>query len=334
MSETRCQNNECTVAQTGVCLLDNQPEECPYWVSGHETTLDGDTSPTHGDPVLESPEDSPRFPPSSALGMDDVRALIGKEYCHLIGLLGEPDSGKTACLVSLYLLLARNGLNGFTFADSRSLKALDELSRGARSWPGARPEQMTAHTERGDGRSAGFLHFKLMRRSDRARLHLLIPDLPGEWTTSLIDKNQTDRLSFLRAADAIWVMIDGRLLTDKARRLGTLHRTSILIDRLATFLSPDIPTMHLVVTRLDLANPGEETLQQLRDHAAQHNIDLSVSHIASFSGAGGTAAGTGIADLISQTVAAPVADDDFWPDAPEAASGSRGAPRVSTGGIF
>ena len=215
------------------------------------------------------------------------------------------------------------GLNGFTFADSKSLMTLDELSRGARRWIGAMPEQMTAHTERVEGRSAGFLHFKLMRKSDRARLNLLIPDLPGEWSTSLIEENRTDRLRFLRAADAVWVMVDGRTLTDKAQRHGAVHRTSLLIDRLVELLSPDIPTMRLVVTRLDSGKPSEAILQKIRDHAVRRDIDLSVSYIASFSETEETAAGKGITGLIAQTVAVPFADGDFWPDAPEAAFGSR-----------
>ena len=77
------------------------------------------------------------------------RALMGKEYCRIIGLLGMPGSGKTSCLVSLYLLLAHGNVGDFTFADSKSLTALDELSRGARNWDGGMPEQMTGHTEKG-----------------------------------------------------------------------------------------------------------------------------------------------------------------------------------------
>lgn len=333
MSETRCTDDECTVAQTGICLLNHQPDECPNRVSGHEAVRGGDTSPTHGDPVLKPPEDSPRFPPSATLGMDDVRTLMRKEYCHLIALLGVPDSGKTACLVSLYLLLARNDLNGFTFANSNSLRALDELSRGARSWPGARPEQMTTHTELVDDRLAGFLHFKLLRESDRVRHHLLIPDLPGEWSTSLIKKNQTDRLRFLRAADTVWVMVNGRTLRNKEQHLGAIHQTKLLINRLVALLSPDIPTMRLVVTRLDSGKPNDETLQNIRDHAAQHNIDLSVSHIASFSATEDVIPGTGIADLIDQTIARPIADDDFWPDTSEEDSDSRHTLRVPEGGV-
>ena len=334
MSESGCLNNECTVGQTGICLLNNQPDKCPNRVSGHGAAIGGDASLTHDEPVLVAPEDTPRFPPSDVLGMDEVRALMGKEYCHIIGLLGAPASGKTACLVSLYLLLAHNSVDGFTFADSRSLMALDELSRGARTWCGGMPEQMTVHTELKGGRSAGLLHFKLIRKSDYARLHLLIPDLPGEWSTSLIENNRTDRWSFLRAADAIWVMVDGQALIEKDKRQSAIHRTSLLIDRIAALFSPDIPAVRLIVSHSDLGKPTEEILQDLRKDAAQHDIDLSVSHIASFSETDGIAAGEGIADLIAQTVARPIAAGDFWPDRLEAAYGSRNALRIPAGGTF
>lgn len=334
MNEARCLNSECTVTQTGICLLNHHPDECHNRVSGHEENLTGETDLTHDESVLPTPEDTPRFPTSGTLGIDDVRALMRKEYCRIIGLLGAPGSGKTACLVSLYLLLAHNSIDDFTLADSKSLMALDELSRGARIWQGAMPEQMTAHTERKDGRSAGFLHFKLNRKSDCTRLHLLIPDLPGEWSTDLIDNNRTDRMGFLRATDAIWVMVNGQTLVEKNQRLGTIHRTSILIDRIAEFCSPDVPTVRLVVTHLDLVNPDEESLQKLLEHAAKNGIDLSVSHIASFSETDGIPPGKGISDLIAQTVAGTIPDGCFWPDGLETAYGSRNALRVLTGGNF
>ena len=334
MSDTGCTNTECTVSQTGLCVLNNRPEECPHRASGHEADHVVDGGLTRDDPVLVAPESIPRFPPSAVLGLDDVRALMGKEYCRIIGLLGAPNSGKTSCLVSLYLLLAHSNVGDFTFADSKSLTALDELSRGARSWDGGMPEQMTGHTEKGDGRSPGLLHFKLVRQSDCARLHLFIPDLPGEWSTDLINNNRTDRLRFLRAADAIWVMVDGRTLREKGQRLGAIHRASVLIDRIAALCVPDIPAVRLVVTRLDLGKPLDNTLQELHRHAAQHGIDLSVNNIASFSKTAGIVAGAGIADLIAQTVAGPIAHGVFWPHGLEAAYGSRNALRVPVEVMF
>lgn len=322
MNETGCKNSECTFAQTGICLLNYQPDECPDRIFGSEEDF-------------PAPEDTPRFPPSTTLGMDDVRTIMGKEYCRLIGLLGAPGAGKTACLVSLYLLLAHNRVDDFTFADSKSLTALDELSRGARIWQsGGMPEQMTVHTELRDGRSAGLLHFKLKRKSDCSRLHLFIPDLPGEWSTNLVDNNRTDRLRFLLAADAIWVMVDGRTLTEKVQRQGAIHRANLLIDRIAALFSPDIPTVRLVVTHLDLGKPAEESLQKLHEHAARSDIALSISHIASFSENEEIPAGTGISDLIARSVAKPISNSDFWPDRQEKAYGSRYALRIPMGGNF
>jgi len=331
MSDSACRNSECTVAQTGICLLNNAPDACPHRIPGDVAKV-GFNAIQLDEPVLTAPKDTPRFPPSAALGMDDVRTIMGGSYGRIIGVLGAPDSGKTACLVSLYLLLAHDRVEGFTFADSKSLTTFDELSRGARRWHGAVPEQMTAHTELGDDRSAGFLHLKLLRQSDSARLNLFIPDLPGEWSTSLIDNNRVDRLGFLRAAHAIWIMVDGRSLADKLQRRSEIHRASLLIDRVVALCVPTIPTLRLVITRFDQGQPAEATLQELRDYAAQLGVDLAISNIASFSDAVGTPAGTGIADLVTQTLARPRYDGEFWPEGPVAAPGSRSALRVPVGG--
>lgn len=328
MNETGCNNNECTVIQTGLCLLNYEPNKCPHRFSGNEEVISDDTSLTDEESVLPVSTVSTRFPPSAVLGMNDVRTLMGKEYCRIIGLLGAPSAGKTACLVSLYLLLAHNRVDDFIFADSKSLTAIDELSRGARRWHGGMPEQMTLHTELRDSRSAGLLHFKLNRKSDGSRFHLLIPDLPGEWTNDLIDNNRTDRLRFLRAADAIWVMVDGRTLINKVQRLGAIHRANVLINRIAALFSSEIPTVRLVVTHLDLGKPADMSLQKLREQAAQDGIDLSISHIASFSKNQEIPAGAGISNLISQTVAGPISDCDFWPNRLETAYGSRSVLRV------
>ena len=323
MIDSGCQNSECTFDQTGLCALNDPPDECPNRLSVHKVEISGDVDATAVKPVLLPPEDTPRFPSSTVLGIDDVRALMRKEYCHVIGLLGEPDAGKTACLVSLYLLLSNNRLTGFTYADSKSLQALDELSRGSRIWQGSIPEQMTVHTEYKEGRTAGFMHIKLIRKCDGIRLNLFFPDLPGEWTSSLIDSNRVDRLLFLRATDAIWIMVNGQTLLDKSQRLGAVHRTKILIDRIASLFSPDIPAMHLVVSRSDEGNPEEETLQEIKEHGINRNIRLLINPIASFSNSKEIVAGTGITDLIGQTVASPVSYNIFWPEASESGYGIR-----------
>ena len=192
---------------------------------------------------------------------------------------------------------------------------------------------MTAHTERGDNRFPGFVHFKLRRRADGGRVNLIVPDLPGEWTDSLIDRNRTDRLSFLPGADAIWVMVNGQMLTAKEHRLGTIHRTNLIVDRIAELCGAKIPPVRLVVSRADLGEPDEGSLRELQDNADRRGMALPVSAISSFSTSQTVEPGTGIAELVADTVEAGSPDVEFWPEAPGGMPGARNALRIGAGAL-
>jgi Double-GTPase 2 len=303
------------VVQTGICLLNNDATTCPERLAG---PLKDDSARLSEKPVpaLASPVPNPRLPSSLTLSPDVVRSLTGATYWHMIGILGAPDSGKTAALVSLYLLIAHSTLEGFEYRNSLSIRAFEQISRGARRWnEGQPPEQMTIHTDLPDERTAGFLHLRLHDISTGTPIDLLLPDLPGEWSTSLVDSNRVDRLGFLKSADAIWLVVDGQQLSEPETRQLALHRTKVMMQRLATFLRPDIPPVLLVVSRRDFGMPSVSILQSLEEEAARHGIEMAVIHIASFSDRGQVPAGTGIAELVSKSVArrAP-GNPAFWPD--------------------
>jgi len=131
-----CKVEGCTVDDTGKCAMEKDPATCENRVvagaaaSGSAdplaTTLKVGASEEEqgqdiGGPVLESTERGPAFPPSTTLGLDVVNGLMRSRYVTGIGILGESNSGKTACLVSLYLLVSNGLLQGWTFADSASL---------------------------------------------------------------------------------------------------------------------------------------------------------------------------------------------------------------------
>ena len=331
MSDDGCRNANCTYAETGICLLNKDPEECSYRSAAAGKIVNDDGGEGGDTEKADTTDGKTRFPPSNALGMHDVRTIMRNESCRLVGLLGVPDSGKTACLVSLYLLLSHDRVRDYSFADSRSLVALDELSRGARRWQGGIPEQMTVHTEGGDDRLPGFVHFKLRRRARGARVNLIVPDLPGEWTDSLIERNRTDRLSFLRSADAIWVMVNGRLLADNEQRLGTIHRTNLIVDRIAGLCDPDIPPVRLVVSRADLGEPGAGSLQELQENADRYGLALPVNLISSFSKSPEVTPGTGIAELVADTLETRSPDVEFWPEGSGGLLGARNSLRIATG---
>jgi hypothetical protein len=194
--------------------------------------------------------------------------------------------------------------------------AFEEISRGARRWnEGRPPEQMTNHTEPAAERTAGFLHLRMREISTDTPVDFLLPDLPGEWSTSLVDSNRVDRLGFLKSVDAIWLMLDGQQLIKPQTRQHSLHRTKLIMQRLATFLAPELPAMIIVISRRDLGTPGPEIMKNLEDEATRLGIVMMAVHIASFSDQGQVLAGTGIAELISKSINHPSSTHPvFWPD--------------------
>lgn len=268
-------------------------------------------------PPLSPPARHPQFPSSLSLTPDALREACAGRFFRMVAILGAPDAGKTAILVSLYLLLSRDSLNGFRYADSLSLLAFDEISRGARRWnQGAPPEQMTNHTEPPDHRTAGFLHLRLSNTKSELTHDVLLPDLPGEWSNSFIDSNRTDRLLFLRAADVIWLMVDGRELIELSTRQQVLHRTSLLLQRISEFFGPTVPPVFVVISHKDLGNPPDASIKKLEAEAQRFHVAAKIMQVSSFSDNDDVAPGTGIAELIEATLNSNSAASGMplWPD--------------------
>lgn len=311
MSSSACRQRDCTVAQTGQCLLNNDPRTCPQRIA---TDVSAETPTLAAASALPRPEANPTFPAGLTLSLSDASNLMGARYCRVIGILGVPDAGKTAALVCLYLLLARNKLGGFQFRNSYSLMALEQISRGARRWKQHDPPgELTVHTESKDERAAGFIHLRLNVTAMDEAVDFLLPDLPGEWSDDLIDENRTDRLAFLRAAEAIWIMVDGIELVTLAQRQVTLHRTALLLQRLVPVVTEATP-IYLVISRRDKGEIQQNVYATLLAEAARLRIALKVLQIASFSDDGAVQPGTGIRELIEAVIRLPQPQAGFWPD--------------------
>jgi len=314
-----CKEKDCTVAQTNICLLNNDPNSCPSRFAKEIAT--GVDVVTELDD-LAKPAQNPTFPATLALSLADVSALMAGRYCRLIGILGPPDAGKTALLVCIYLLLASGKLAGFEFRNSASLMALDDISRGARRWKaGDPPGELTQHTEAKGEREAGFLHFRLAEREGGEVFDMLFPDLPGEWSTSLIDLNRSDRLDFLRSADAIWIMLDGLELTERRKRQTALHRAGLLLQRVRALFVDAVPPVRLVISRRDKVELAPQNYQTLVDEAERLGIILSVSQIASFSEDDAVAPGAGIPELLTSILDTIALNVETWPLCDEAGNG-------------
>jgi hypothetical protein len=306
-----CKKEGCTLSDTGICILSKDPATCPERLASLWET----DSNVSGDEVLSTPKEPERFAGSFTLGTSQVEKLMQQRYCHVVGILGPPGAGKTACLVSFYLLLANARLQGFEFRDSKSLMAFEEISRGAKRWNAANyPDQLTVHTEIADERDAGFLHVRLKASALEKSIDFLMSDLPGEWSNSLIDSNRADRLSFLKSADRIWIMINGEEIANDTTRNYTIHRLSILIDRVAALLGEIRPPITLVVTRKDRFESKEVYYEKLKEKANESDFSFKVIEIASFSDGETVAAGDGIDTLITDLISIrEIKATAFWP---------------------
>ncbi|CAN0639462.1 Double-GTPase 2 domain-containing protein [Burkholderia cepacia] len=320
-----CGFDGCTVDETGICALARDPSSCSNRVTSKVASatsadaqgggeLASQPSDRLGAPVLDQPMRASAFPSSRTLGLQDLNGIMGTRYVNVIGILGDPESGKTACLASLYLLVSHAKLEGWSFADSRSLTAFEEIARGARDWnDGTAPEQMTVHTELADDRSPGFLHLRLVRLSDGRRVDLALPDLPGEWTQALVNTARSDRLDFLRSAEAIWVVLDGRTLADLEKRQGLIARVGQLAGRLNTMLDGISPRLMLVVTHRDLHVLNDNVVSRLKSELARRGTKAEIVGVAPFSDdPDNVPAGFGIAELIDLTVGQPSGRPIFW----------------------
>lgn len=314
-----CTYEGCTVDDTGICALERPPSSCSNRadnqpsLEGLSDDADGLTSGL-GAPVLDEPLRGSVLPSSRTLGLSALNALMGNRYVNVVGILGDPESGKTACLASIYLLVSHAKLEGWSFADSKSLSAFEEIARGARDWnDGTAPEQMTVHTELADDHGPGFLHLKLVRTSDGRRIDLALPDVPGEWTQALVSTGRSDRLDFMKSAEAIWVVLDGRSLADIEKRHGVITRVGQLAQRLNTMMGNRAPRLLVVVTHRDLHALDDNVRNRLQAELSRRGASAEIVGVAPFSDhPDDIPPGFGLANLIDRTVIARNQRPIFW----------------------
>ena len=336
MKRGPCRNDTCTFNMTKVCVLGHAPDACPQRPGPDEDAIEktrvegaadgeaeagdaqaGEARIDPGGSVLATPPEPSTLPASRTLGITQANAMMERKPTCMIGLVGLPGAGKTACLVSAYLLLAKGKLDGFSYADSETLRAFEEIARGSRTWViGNPPDQMTAHTILSDDREAGFLHLCLRLERTGGLCDVLLPDLPGEWSKELIDRDEGTRFGFLRSAGVIWLMVDGRRFTDQDKVAYARYRATLLIERLAKLLRGHNPRLIVVPTWRDAeAFPPAEADVLLAAGAAS-GFDTEIVSVASFSWHDGIKPGHGIARLIERSIRASPTSSSFWPVTP------------------
>jgi len=295
-----CTLTECAVAVTGKCLKSHSPvESCPHLAVDQPTdplTMTAEQSDTNATRSVY---------PGHELGLDQAEEIMSARYGHLIGVLGEADTGKTCMLCSLYLLASCGQLAPeHRFAGSVTLRGYESRLRNYREWPGPLlPERITPHTELAHPREPGFLHLALSASPRAPHVYqMLFTDLPGEWTSELIKSTRSaDRLKFLRRADALVLAFRADQLGDQRTRHSQYQSARVLLQRLRDSLVVPLRTpIVIAVTRCDLSDGRlPEASYEIAATAQDLKFsDVATIAIASFSANDKVPSGLGLGDLL------------------------------------
>ena len=327
---TECSYEGCTFDTTGICLLGREPPDCPnIRPESDEPTSEPNESFVVADetndslsvddlastssitaPELQSPVSTrSALPVGRQLKYPDLERIASDRGFQLIGILGPPEAGKTAVLVSLYLLLSSRKLERFEFRNSDSLFALDELARGAREWDdkGDRLQAITDRTNLEDPRRPGFLHLRLYAAKLGRPVDFVFPDLPGEWTNGLISSGDHERLAFLGAAQVLWVFVDGSALIDPVRRQSAADRTKKVLSRIRQFVADAVEKpIKIVITRHDeVGELPQDQLDLIQHEANVRGLSIEFMPVACISDRADMPSGSGIEDLLDASIILP-----------------------------
>lgn len=189
--------------------------------------------------ATEEPEFIDLFP-GIALGAADAEAVTLRSRTQLVVFAGAEGSGKTTVLAAIYERLNQGPFAGLKFAGSRSLLGFEEVCHLNRLASGAKqPDtQRTRLTE-----DTKYYHIAL-RRDDLStvRRDILLSAMSGELFRMAKDsQEEAARLTFLRRADTIVVLVDGERLANPAQRTGAQADASDILESLleANLVSSD-----------------------------------------------------------------------------------------------
>jgi hypothetical protein len=162
----------------------------------------------------------------------------------------------------------------------------EDRVRRLRKWvAGVLPKKLADHTILSDSRNPSLLHIALREVVDRRRrFDLLLTDLPGEWTKSLIDNAESEkRFRFLHRADGIIIVIDGPSLVSD--RHVEIFNAKLLLSRLAESVKLDLSVPIIILIskcdKLDGTLPAD--IHKLVEHGVKLGFALDVIMAAAFS---------------------------------------------------
>jgi GTPase SAR1 family protein len=245
-----CELSECTIGTTLKCLKSYvEPKECPHYKTGIDF---GSNDIPSNESTLNNGIKARLFPAGNEMGTEEANFIMRSRYAYLVAILGPTNSGKTCFLTSLYLHLSLGTIPQYLFAGSETLPGFEIRARGLRKWKnGALSDQLVPHTILQDPRNPSLMHLCITRTNDQEqeKIDLLLTDLPGEWSDTLINRAESaNRFDFLKRSDGVIIIIDGPLLASNITRNVEIQKTVVLLGRLrnSVEIDSDVPIVFMV----------------------------------------------------------------------------------------
>lgn len=200
--------------------------------------------------------------------------LAAARPIQLVVLAGPIDSGKTTLITSLYELFQWRQVDGYAFAGSNTLPALEERCYLSRRASGRR----TAHTQRTPyiGPDPSYLHLRVRSLEGlRPFRDLLFTDVSGEMFEHARDSiDECKELTFLKRADHFLLLLDCAKGIDPNRRWAMFEDSRALLRSIADsqMLGPYC-SVNVVWSRFDYF-PQAETEGEHADFRADVEKEL------------------------------------------------------------
>lgn len=166
----------------------------------------------------------------TSLTAEGAGAIVRASGGELVVLAGLQSAGKTTLIASAYQKFLDGKFANCSFRGSQTLRAFEDRCYRARiACRGSKPT--TARTEQSEGLQVLHINLEAHRHALRS-VNLLFADMAGEFYRRAIDSEEECRkLSVVKRADYLVMLIDGESLSDPRQREVALHDTKLLLRR-------------------------------------------------------------------------------------------------------
>lgn len=258
----KCNLKDCPVFDKGICMegFDQKSiEDCPNSFEENSDEPVDSLGDSHSNFTAELEfntediddliEQEVNINQGLELTSSDLRKLSYNKRLNVILLMGEPNSGKTTLIASIYDQFQKRGINNLLFKGSMSLIGYEKrcfLSR----WNAINFDD--PDTIRTSTYDEHYLHLNLFDSKTKVSRDLMFSDVSGEYYSEIRDLNKTAEsfTSLLNSTHSFYVIDGAGLLGQK--RHSIKNNAIRFIERIINLPKfQRLKEMNIVITRKD-----------------------------------------------------------------------------------